>query len=229
MPHSKHEPKFEKKMELGMINEICELKSCNNCIYFESRRNNVYMYAARLPHGPTMKFEVLNIHTLGEIKMSGNCLLHSRPILSFDTCFDTEPHLLLMKEFFTQIFGTTRNHPKSKPFHDHVMSFHYEDGKIWFRHFQIQPMTEDDHNEPERQLLTEIGPRFVLDPVRIMDGSFGGKTVYLNENYATPTRKRIAMRKLKANEYQNRLISNEKREERLENTEMEEDPTDDVF
>jgi len=229
LPHSKHEPKFEKKMELNQINEICELKSCNNAIYFEARRNNVYMYVAKLPHGPTMKFEVLNIHTLGEIKMSGNCLLHSRPILSFDNFFETESHLKLIKELFIQLFGTARNHPKSKPFHDHVMSFHYEDSKIWFRHYQVSPMTGDDENEPGRQLLTEIGPRFVLDPIRIMDGSFGGKTIYLNEEYSTPTRKRIMLRKIREKAAQHRVETRDKRQKKLDAAIMEEDPTADIF
>jgi len=227
LPHS--EPKFEKKMELSHINEICELKSCNNCIYFEARRNNLFMYAAKMPHGPTMKFEVLNIHTLGEIKMSGNCLLHSRPILSFDIVFESEPHLRLVKEYFTHIFGTARNHPKSKPFHDHVMSFHYEDKKIWFRHYQISPITGDDQDKPDKQELTEIGPRFVLDPIRIMDGSFGGKTVFLNETYATPTRKRVMLRKIRAKDAENRLYARDKREKRLQDAIMEEDPVEDVF
>lgn len=48
-------------------------------------------------------------------------------------------------------------------------------------------MTEKDINRPERQLLTEIGPRFVLDLIKIFDGSFGGSTIYENPNYTTPT------------------------------------------
>eukprot|EP00397_Hematodinium_sp_SG-2012_P041261 GEMP01045398.1.p1 GENE.GEMP01045398.1~~GEMP01045398.1.p1 ORF type:complete len:316 (-),score=68.70 GEMP01045398.1:817-1722(-) len=229
MPHSKEEVKFEKKMGLKDINEVCELKSCNNCMFFEARKDNLYMYLAKVPHGPTMKFEVLNMHTLGEIKLSGNCLHGSRPILSFDTQFDTQPHLILMKEIFTQIFGTPRNHPKSKPFHDHVMSFHYEDAKVSFRHYQISPMTEDDYDEPERQLLTEIGPRYVLDPIRFLDGAFVGKTIYLNEAYATPTAKRSMMKQIKAKTYEHRLTTQAQRRENLKATEMAEDPTEDIF
>lgn len=222
LPHSKHEVKFEKKMGMKDISEICELKSCNNCLFFEARKDNLYMYVAKVPHGPTMKFEVLNMHTLAEIKLSGNCLHGSRPLLTFDTDFDSKekPHLRLMKEMFIQIFGTPRNHPKSKPFHDHVMSFYHEDGKVYFRHFQISPMTDDDLNEPERQLLTEIGPRFVLDPIRIFDGSFGGRTVYMNEAYATPTAKRVMLKRLRAKEYELRCKKRERREEHIERATM---------
>ena len=36
-----------------------------------------------------------------------------------------------------QIFGTPRNHPKSQPFVDHVLSFSVADNRIWFRNYQI--------------------------------------------------------------------------------------------
>jgi hypothetical protein len=37
LPHHKVEPKFDKTLTLSDINEVCELKNCNNCIYFEVR------------------------------------------------------------------------------------------------------------------------------------------------------------------------------------------------
>ena len=45
-----------------------------------------------------------------------NFIQTSRPLLVFDAQFDTEPHLMLVKELFTQTFGTPRYHPKSQPF-----------------------------------------------------------------------------------------------------------------
>ena len=44
-----------------------------------------------------------NVHTKGELKMTGNCLKASRPLLSFDKNFDAHPHLLLIKELFIQV------------------------------------------------------------------------------------------------------------------------------
>ena len=47
------------------LNEVAELKSCNNVVFFEARNKNsghdLYMWVVRCPHGPTMKFEVLNV------------------------------------------------------------------------------------------------------------------------------------------------------------------------
>ena len=43
----------------------------------------------------------------------------------FDKNFEQLSYLKLMKGLFTQVFGTPRNHPKSKPFHDHIMCFYW--------------------------------------------------------------------------------------------------------
>jgi ribosome biogenesis protein BRX1 len=80
--------------------------------------------------GPSVKFHITNIHTMDELKMTGNCMKGSRPVLSFDTSFDTIDHLKLIKHLFVDVFGTPRGHPKSKPFVDRVMGFYYADGKV---------------------------------------------------------------------------------------------------
>ena len=43
------------------------------------------------------------VHTLAELKLSGNHLKGSRPVLSFDANFDEQPHLQLLKEILTQV------------------------------------------------------------------------------------------------------------------------------
>lgn len=49
MPHSKSESKFDKKENLISVNEICEMKNCNKCIYFETRkRQDLYMWIANV-------------------------------------------------------------------------------------------------------------------------------------------------------------------------------------
>lgn len=37
----------------------------------------------------------------------------------------------------------------------------------------------------------QVGPRFCLNPVRIFDGSFGGRTLYENPNYVSPNAVRV--------------------------------------
>ncbi|CEL99980.1 unnamed protein product [Vitrella brassicaformis CCMP3155] len=230
MPHSKSEAKWEKKQTLRDVNELCELKSCNNCVFLEVRKGReLYMWVSRVPDGPSAKFQILNVHTLGELKMTGNCLLHSRPLLSFDHHFDTLPPLALLRELFAQVFGTPRNHPKSKPFFDHVMAFSFHDNKIWFRHYQIAPMTEDDREDPDRTVLTEIGPRFVMDPIRIFGGSFGGSTLWQNPHYVSPIEIRRRLHAKYGKSYAGRLLAKEHREDVERAAEMEEDELDQMF
>jgi ribosome biogenesis protein BRX1 len=230
LPHHKTEPKFDKSSKLHEINEVCELKSCNNAIFFESRKKqDLYMYLARVPSGPTMKFQVLNVHTTDEMRLAGNCLLGSRPILHFDKHFGEISYLKLMKSLLTQAFGTPRNHPKSKPFHDHIMCFYWLDRKVWFRHYQIAPETPDKADDPEGQILTEIGPRFVLDPIRIFSGSFGGPTLYANAFYMSPTALRSQAKQMMRSPYKRRLEMQADRKARLKDAEFEEDPLDEAF
>jgi len=230
LPHHRAEPKFEKRSTLQEINEICELKSCNNVVFFEARKGTfLYMYLARVPYGPTVKFQVLNVHTTGEVRLAGNCLLGSRPILHFDKHFDRLAELRLIKELLIQAFGTPRNHPKCKPFHDHAMCFYFMDKKIWFRHYQVAPETQGDLDDPEKQALTEIGPRFVLDPIRVLGGSFSGQTLYLNPFYMSPTALRVHARKMKKSPYLQKLKDKKALEDRKEANKLEEDPVDDIF
>ena len=74
------------------------------------------------------------------------------------------------------------------------------DGKIWIRNYQISEkgLTEHDAEKfakrGEEPSLTEIGPRMVLEIIRIFDDSFTGKTLYENPNYVSPTAARSMAR-----------------------------------
>ena len=156
--------------------------------------------------------------------------------MSFDAAFDQEPHLKLLKELFTQIFGTPLGHPKSKPFIDHVINFSVLDGRIWFRNFQI---VEGTLNEKQLQRdvrkgkitnkLVEIGPRFVLQPIRIFSGSFSGQTLFQNNEYVSPNTSRAIEKGRKGTVYANRVQAKANRQARSEDLVMEKDAVDDVF
>ena len=49
----------------------------------------------------------------------------------------------------------------------------------------IENSTRKKAAEPE---LVEVGPRFVLVPIRIFSGSFGGETLYKNGSYISPNK-----------------------------------------
>ncbi|XP_066502118.1 ribosome biogenesis protein BRX1 homolog [Hoplias malabaricus] len=223
MPHAKADTKMDRKDKLFVVNEVCEIKNCNKCLFFEAKKKqDLYLWVSNVPHGPSAKFLVQNIHTLAELKMTGNCLKGSRPLLSFDPKFDKEPHYSLLKELFIQTFSTPQYHPKSQPFVDHVFTFTIADNRIWFRNYQI---IEEDAS------LVEIGPRFVLNLIKIFQGSFGGPTLYENPHFQSPNMCRRMLRMAKAAKLKERQLVQEIRLEKRKAVKevLTEDVTDDVF
>jgi len=155
-----------------------------------------------------------------ELHFTGNCLKGSRPILSFDSAFDAQPHLRLIKELLLHVFGVPKGARKTKPFVDHVMGFTLADGRIWVRCYQINETDpgkavngaaeEDDASQTLARAkkpgetnvnLIEIGPRFVLTPIIIQESSFGGPILYENKEFVSPNQVRSDMRRAKAGKY----------------------------
>jgi len=141
IPHHKKESKLDpgKRDGIGQaVNDIAEMRSCNTVLFLECRkRQDAYLWLGRVggnSPGPSAKFHVTNIHTMDELRLTGNCMKGSRPILTFDESFGRIGHLKLLKELFVDVFGTPRGHPKSKPFVDRVMAFYYADERVssWF-------------------------------------------------------------------------------------------------
>ena len=86
---------------------------------------------------PCSQYQKIIVTSAQELKLTGNCIKGSRPILSFDGAFENELYLTLFKEIAVNTFSTPNFHPKSKPFVDHTFSFKYHDHKIWFRNYQV--------------------------------------------------------------------------------------------
>lgn len=155
-----------------------------------------------------------------ELHFTGNCLKGSRPILSFDAFFDSEPYLRVLKELFLHIFGVPKGSRKAKPFIDHVMAFTVADGKIWIRNYQVNETEPTNTKKSDRDVstkvteliteneseikLVEIGPRFVLTPIVIQEGSFGGPIIYENKQFVSPNQIRSEIRLKKAGRYNHR-------------------------
>ncbi|OLY83509.1 Ribosome biogenesis protein BRX1 [Smittium mucronatum] len=231
LPQSKKDSKLDTKKNLDVLNELAELNNCNNVLFFEARRHeDLYLWASRAPSGPSIKFHVLNIHTMSELKLTGNCLKGSRPILSFDSNFDSSLPYQLVKTLFEQIFSVPIGTRKSKPFFDHVMSFSIIDDKVWVRNYQISekdPETGSDTNQ--LTTLVEIGPRFVLNVIRIFEGSFNGRTLFENPEFNTPTAVKSAIKRLKSAKYNNRVTSDTRQKMKEMKHSLPQDPLDNVF
>eukprot|EP00771_Trimastix_marina_P000408 gnl/Trimastix_PCT/1426.p1 GENE.gnl/Trimastix_PCT/1426~~gnl/Trimastix_PCT/1426.p1 ORF type:complete len:265 (+),score=45.92 gnl/Trimastix_PCT/1426:57-851(+) len=207
IPHSKKEPKLERKDDLSQINELCVMRQCDSCLFFETRKKQeLYIWLSAAPNGPSIKFQIYNVHTMDELRLTGNSIMNSRPILSFDGNFDAAPHYQLMKHLITQTFAPPFPCPRVLGIVDRILSFHIADGKIWFRHFQVVEGTGG-----EETMLVEIGPRFVMDPVRIFDASFLGGTLWRNPQYTAPGLIRAQIRTNFANKFVQRQEKKKKR------------------
>ncbi|KAJ3329447.1 Ribosome biogenesis protein brx1 [Blyttiomyces sp. JEL0837] len=223
MPHSKKDSKLDSKNHLQVLNELAADQQCNNCIFFDVRKHqDLYMWISRAPGGPSVKFLVTSVHTMDELRMTGNCLKGSRPILSFDASFndDVRPHFKLLKEILSQVFASPRTSRKLKPFIDHVLSFSIIGEMIFFRNYQIL----DKEGETT---LVEIGPRFTLNIIRIFSGSFFGSTLYENPAYVSPNAMRREERLSSQLKYIKRVKSVMNRDKRDKT--LPADPLKDVF
>jgi ribosome biogenesis protein BRX1 len=138
LPHHKKESKLDPGNDGAgrAVSDICEMRGCNTVLFLECRkRQDAYLWMGRVGSGasgpgPSVRFHVTNIHTMDELRLTGNCMKNSRPILTFDESFGRLQHLKLLKELLVDIFGTPRGHPKSKPFVDRVMAFYYADNRV---------------------------------------------------------------------------------------------------
>lgn len=182
LPHSKKEAKVEKHTQISSLVELADMHSCSSLLYIESRKHFNFLWMAGCPEGPSVKFLLQNVHTSQELKLTGNCVKYSRPLLTFGPEFETEQYLQLIQQLITQTFSTPRYHPKSKAFHDHSLHFAVADGKIWVRHYELI-------KQPDEVALVEIGPRFVLTPVKMLAGILSGKS-FFTDTVATIPNKR---------------------------------------
>jgi len=230
LPHAKKDSKLDSKSKLYILNELADINNCNNCIYLEGRKHtDLYMWISKTPNGPSIKFHVTNIHTMSELHLTGNCLKGSRPIVSFDKTFDSTPHYKLIKEVLMQNFSTPTTSRRIKPFVDHVITFSILDGRIWFRNYQI--VEKDDGTKKEKEIsLVEIGPRFVLQVMRIFDGSFCGSTLFKNGDFVSPNTIRRIQKQEMSMKYNARINKNLDHAKRLqEANNLPSDPLDEVF
>ncbi|KAH8928717.1 Brix-domain-containing protein [Atractiella rhizophila] len=222
LPHSKKESKLSDKHSLPQINELCFLSSCTVAMFFESRRQNdmLYLWTALAPNGPSIRFQVLSTNTMEELRFEGNCLKGGRGIVLFGQEFESSDMWKTCKEILGRAFAVPKTSRRVKPFIDRIINFSILDGKIWFRHYQIieesspalktkkskTAATSDQaggevEEEKDGMRLVEIGPRFVLLPIKIFEGSFCGATVYENPEFVPPSQVAAAKRLEKADKY----------------------------
>lgn len=246
MPHHLKESKFDAKRHLASLNELAELNSASHTIFLESRNHNdLYMWLSKCPAGPSVRFEVQNIHTLEELSMTGNCMKYTRPLLTWDPIFSEPPasleHLSVLRDLLIKAFSPPQNHRRTRPFHDRVMHFAWCDDRIWIRNYEIKEDSVDassssssssaDEELVDGMRLEEIGPRMVLQPIRVFEGSFGGKTMWKNEAWIPSSVVRVGERVNTALKHKQRLVNTEASYARRQETSkmMPKDPLANIY
>lgn len=86
---------------------------------------------------------------------------------------------------------------------------------VGVRNYQIIDPQENKKDKKDPQLV-EIGPRFVLIPIRIFLGSFGGPTLYQNQAFVSPNLERSYKFKEKGDRYAGRVLQSKQRKEFVE-------------
>lgn len=225
LPHTHKESKLDTKKNGGynlLLNSLAELHSCNVVFFLEARKRgqDLYLWLSRAPNGPTVKFSVTNLHTMGEMGtgFAGNCLKGGRGLVVFDRSFDENgpdmnkpgtEYRGLIREMLRSVFCVPKKGVKGmKPFIDRIIGVFGVDGKIWIRVYEIREAettkgkkNPEDNEKPGVKSkdgpdisLIEIGPRFVLTPIVIFEGSFGGPVIYENKEYVSPNQVRRELR-----------------------------------
>lgn len=236
MPHLKKESKFDTKKDLFALNELAELNGCNHIVFFEARKpQELFMWLAKSPGGPSVRFHVQNIHTLEELHLSGNCMKNTRAILTFDPFFSSTAYGQVVKDLLTAIFGVPQTHKKARPYIDHVIHFAWSDDRVWVRNYQIiegasvDPVASDMQLTKDGLSLEEIGPRFVLHPIFIKEGSFMGKISWRNPHYVPLAQLRSSSKLGEATRHRQRILEQAASSYRKKKAVLQEDELDHVF
>ncbi|KAJ5229258.1 hypothetical protein N7489_009966 [Penicillium chrysogenum] len=209
LPHAHKETKLDTKKKAAgynlLLNSLADLHSCN--------------------------FHLNNLHTMGELGagFAGNCLKGGRGLVVFDRSFDEQgpdmgapgsEYRALVREMLRGVFCVPKRGVRGmKPFIDRIIGIFGVDGKIWIRVYEIReseagkkkdgdetikPVPKGKDNSLPEVSLVEIGPRFVLTPIVILEGSFGGPVIYENKEYVSPNQVRSDIRRGKAGRYSQR-------------------------
>lgn len=233
LPHSVRDTKLDTKSNNNYnsaLNSLADLHSCNYVFFLESRSHktaqDLYLWLAKAPNGPTVKFHVSNIHTMAELGFGGNVLKGGRGVVVFDKSFDEtltvsgKENVGLIREMLRGVFCVPSKGVRGlKPFIDRVVGIYGLDGKIWIRVYEIREGTkdtaEDKLDDDTGVKLVEVGPRFVLTPIVILEGSFGGPVIFENKMYVSPNMVRREARLKKQSKYTQRTFDRSDRRRKI--------------
>ena len=185
MPNVQQLPKFT-GVDLFQLNSIAEKNGCDMIMMLESKtEENTLFWLGVKDEGPTICFKFTNPYTIEELNLFGVCTKNSSPLLIFDKAFDNTPEYGIIKQLLTRALSVPYKTKGMKPVIDTALSFFVVEEHIYFRRYQISW-------DEDKVRIFEAGPRFILQPILILNGPFCGKPIWRNsaftskENQETP-------------------------------------------
>ena len=178
MPNVQQLPKFTGE-ELIQLNSLAEKNKCDVIMLLESKgEENTLFWLSLRDEGPTICFKLTNPYKIEELNLYGVCTKNSSPLLIFDKAFDSTPEYSIMKRLLTKALSVPYKTKGMREVIDTAISFFIVEKHIYFRRYQISW-------DEDQVRLFEAGPRFILQPVFILNGPFCGKQVWRNEEFAS--------------------------------------------
>ena len=199
LPHGQPGSKLDTSAGLGAVVTACEDADCSSALLLDARDSRrLYMWAANVPDGPSAMLRVHNVHTVNELNLDARRCAGVRNLLSFDAGFDLSPDRRVLKALLIRTLGTPLGATKSSGGSGagggsskgvervkHTLSFSWVDDHIWLRVYRIGTAVTGETD------VEEIGPRLVLEPIRIIASGFGGAVLHTNENAETAKKRKL--------------------------------------
>eukprot|EP01006_Ploeotia_vitrea_P040661 TRINITY_DN66444_c12_g1_i1.p1 TRINITY_DN66444_c12_g1~~TRINITY_DN66444_c12_g1_i1.p1 ORF type:complete len:261 (+),score=8.10 TRINITY_DN66444_c12_g1_i1:32-784(+) len=181
LPHGKKGDKVDtvKDNKAAVIGHSCRKMFCYGSLFLEHNKSHPCIYLASSKNPATAKLALSNVYTMAELKLKGNSMLESRPLLHFDRIFDEVEWMAPLKLLLTDVFSAPKR-PSSVPYVDNIFTFCWLDGRIWFRNYEVKRKANKEWD------AIEIGPRFVMEPIQMWSGFWNGDITWKSETYKPP-------------------------------------------
>lgn len=187
MPHGRSAGKISAEGGLQEAVQLSEEANCQSALLLDARDpRQLYLWAAGCPSGPSAMFRVLNVHTVAELKFGARRVAGVRSLLAFDRAFEASAERRVLKALLCRTLGVPRKAVKRVRAREdgdaplverikHTLCFSWLDDRIWLRVYRI------GRNKAGSMDVEEIGPRLVLQPIRIIASGFEGAVLHSNE------------------------------------------------
>ncbi|ADM10886.1 BRX1 RNA-binding protein [Encephalitozoon intestinalis ATCC 50506] len=155
---AEEEQKWDMGNDYKELRKLIEVNECNSMLFFRSTKRSDCLWAGIL-NGMSVVFRIHNVFTVKDCNFSANSFKDCGYVLMFSKEFENIEHLRHAKEVIEYIFES--NETKDK-----ALCFFYLDGVIWVRCYKIG------------KELEEIGPRLVLEVLKVFEKCFEGSILY---------------------------------------------------